>query len=169
MTAPELYDITFGRATEADIPGIQFTADESWRATYQGVYTPQFITSFLKNNYSTENLIRSINSQRTTFFVAREDEVAVVGFCHFGPSMDGERTQLYRLYVDPDYWRLGIGKRLMQMMEDHLRSQNIDAYFCYVHARNEVGKAFYLKHGFVHHPALDQETAEEWFMQKVLP
>jgi ribosomal protein S18 acetylase RimI-like enzyme len=168
MSGSNLDDITFGRAVEADIAGIQFTAEESWRATYQGIYTSQFITDFLANAYSTENLTRSVNSQRTTFYVAKEDGLVVVGFCHFGPSMDGERTQLYRLYVDPDYWRLGIGTHLMHLMENHLRGQGVGQYFCYVHARNEVGKAFYLRQGFVHDPALDQDNGDEWYMFKIL-
>lgn len=150
------------------MPGIQFTAGESWRATYSGIYSPQFIADFLADAYSTDHLLRSVRSQRTTFLVAKEDDVAVVGFCHFGPSMDDAGVQLYRLYVDPDYWRLGIGGRLVAMMEAHLRGQGAAEYFCYVHARNTLGQAFYLKYGFVHVEARDQRNGEEWCMVKAL-
>jgi hypothetical protein len=35
---------------------------------------------------------------------------------------------------------------------------------CHVHAKNEIGKAFYLKHGFVHVPDRDHE--DEWCIVK---
>ncbi len=161
-------DFTFSKATEADVTGIQFTAEESWRATYKDIFTESFISTFLARAYSTENLKRSVNSQRTTFLVAKEDDFVVVGFCHFGPNISDDGIELYRLYVDPDYWRLGIGGRLLALMETHLREQGIDEYYCYVHGRNEVGKAFYVKSGFQHDPARDKPADEEWYMVKRL-
>jgi diamine N-acetyltransferase len=161
-------DITYGLATETDVPGIQFTAEESWRATYRGIYTDTFISEFLARNYSAEGLLRSVNSQRTTLLVAREDEIAVVGFCHYGPSLGGDDIELYRLYVDPDYWGLGIGRTLLGMMEDRLREQGIDHYGLYVHALNEIGKAFYFKHGFIHDERRDKPEEDHWYLVKQL-
>jgi GNAT superfamily N-acetyltransferase len=85
--------------------------------------------------------------------VAR-DARQVVAFCHFG---EGRGPELYRMYVLPSYWRQGIGARFVALMEDEWRARGVTEYFCYVHGRNEIGKAFYLKHGFVHAPERDTE------------
>lgn len=161
-------DFTFETAAEADIAGIQFTAEESWRATYRGIFPDAFIDQFLANAYSKESLTRAIKNPRTPFLVAKEDGVAVVAFCQYGPSLSGEDMELYRLYVDPDYWRLGLGGRLLEMLESDLRAKGVSRYFCYVHALNEVGKAFYLKRGFVHEATRDKSADQEWCMEKTL-
>jgi len=151
--------LTYTRADEADIEGIQHVAAKTWRATYKGIFSEEFIASFLGRAYSTEALQRSIRNPQALFLVAKDAD-RVVGYCHFGPGERG--PELYRMYVLPDYWRAGIGTRFVHMMEAHWREQGVSEYSCVVHARNEIGKAFYLKHGFVHEPARDQ--ADEWCM-----
>ena len=38
--------------------------------------------------------------------------------------------------------------------------------FCYVHAKNEQGKRFYMRHGFHRQPERDED--DEWYMDKNL-
>jgi GNAT superfamily N-acetyltransferase len=152
--------LIFERADERDAPAIQRVAAESWRATYKGIFTEDLIASFRERNYSIEGLRHSINSPGAVMLVVRDGE-RIVGFCQFG---DGRGPQLYRMYVLPDYWRLGIGGRFVEMMEDEWRRRGVSEYFCFVHGRNEIGKAFYVKHGFVHVPERDAE--DEWCMVK---
>jgi ribosomal protein S18 acetylase RimI-like enzyme len=157
--------IEYRTAEERDIPWIQRTARASWQATYGDIFSAGFIANFLSRAYSRESLRAAIHSSCSVFLVARVGE-RVIGFCNFGEAISGEGQQLYRLYVDPSYWRHGIGGKLLEMMEERLREQGVSAYFCYVHGENEVGKAFYVKQGFVHDPARDAD--EEWFMLKRL-
>jgi ribosomal protein S18 acetylase RimI-like enzyme len=157
--------IEYGSAEERDISSVQETARASWQATYSNIFPAEFIANFLSRAYSAESLHRAIHSSRSIFLVARAGE-RVVGFCNFGEAISGEGQQLYRLYVDPTYWRHGIGGKLLGIMEERLREQGVSAYFCYVHGENEVGKAFYVKQGFVHDSTRDAD--EEWFMLKRL-
>jgi ribosomal protein S18 acetylase RimI-like enzyme len=162
-------DIVYATATLADIPGIQFTAEEAWRAAYRGIFADSFITSFLSRAYSTETLRLAIESDRSTFLVAKEDGVAVVGYCQFGPDLTEDGVELYRLYIDPDYQRSGIGGHLLDMVEDQLRRDKIIEYYCYVHAENQIAKAFYFKHGFSHDASRDRADLNgEWCMVKRL-
>ena len=157
--------IQYGSAEERDIPSIQETARASWQATYPNIFPAEFIANFLSRAYSVESLRGAIHSSRSIFLVARAG-TRVIGFCNFGEAISGEGQQLYRLYVDPAYWRRGIGGKLLGMMEERLREQGVSAYFCYVHGENEVGKAFYVKQGFAHNASYDKEG--EWFMRKEL-
>ena len=155
--------LSISPAADVDVPGIRRVATASWRTTYREVFTRDFIDRFLDDAYSLDGLRRSVANPAHRFFVAK-DGSWVVGFCHYGPSSNG--MQLYRVYVAPAYWRAGLGGRFITRMEDDLRSRGAPEYYCYVHGRNEVGKAFYLKHGFVHEAERDQ--AEEWYMVRRL-
>jgi hypothetical protein len=50
--------------------------------------------------------------------------------------------------------------------EEWLMSRGVTGYSCFVHARNEIGKAFYQKMGFIHRPADDHD--DEWSLWKQL-
>jgi RimJ/RimL family protein N-acetyltransferase len=159
-----LRTVPIGGARVEDAEAIHGVARESWEATYRDIYTPEFISEFVDRNYSVEGLERSIAGGRSTYLVAR-DFGRVVGFCHFGIGPRG--PELYRMYLRPDYWRSGIGRRFVHMMEAGWRAQGVAAYFCYVHERNEVGKGFYLKARFVHDPSRDD--ADEWCLVRQVP
>ncbi len=151
--------VTFEQAQQSDVEGIQHVAAESWRATYKGIFSPEFITDFLARAYSMEGLSRSVRNPEHIFLVAR-DGPQVVGFCHYGVGRQG--PELFRMYVLPGYWRTGTGTGFLRLLESGLAGQGVAAYYCYVHSRNEIGKAFYLQRGFVHEPTRDRD--HEWCM-----
>lgn len=150
-------------AGEADIEGIQRVARASWHATYAGIFAPEFMEGFLNHNYSNGRLHDSLASPLQRMFVAREEQ-ELVGFCQVGPR-DAE-YHLYRIYLLPTHWGRGIGAQFLAQAEHWLKQQGVTNYSCYVHAQNEVGKAFYAKQGFVHDLALD--VGDEWYMSKQL-
>jgi diamine N-acetyltransferase len=163
-------EITIAIARPADVPGIHAAAEASWRATYKDIFPDEFITRFLENAYSLENLELAVNSPRTVFLAARNGD-DVIGFCHYGPSREHSDLypiELYRIYVVPAFWRQGIGSRLLAEMEGRLTEQDVPSYYCHVHARNEIGKGFYLRHGFYHNSERNRTGDEEWCMVKSL-
>ena len=155
-------------AVPGDAPAIRNVALESWPATYHGVFTPDFIASFLDRNYSVESLEQAIaftwQDDFRIFDAAIDERGRVVGFLQM--SLKGDHPFLWRLYVLPSHQRQGIGLALLTRLEDHLRSRSSSSYGLMVHSRNKIGKAFYLKQGFVHRPEKDEN--DEWFMEKVL-
>ncbi len=155
--------ITYTLAQEADVEGIQHVASESWRATYRRIFTPEFISDFLASAYSTEGLSGSARNPDHIFLVAK-DGPEVVGFCHYGVGRQG--PELFRMYVLPGYWRSGTGTGFLSLLEARLAGHGVAEYCCYVHSRNEIGKAFYHKWGFVHDSSRDRE--EEWCMVRRL-
>jgi ribosomal-protein-alanine N-acetyltransferase len=150
-------------AREADVPEVRRVATVSWRTTYRDIFTLEFVERFLDEAYSLESLRRSIAHPEQRFLVAKDGRW-VVGFCNYGPGAQG--VQLYRVYVAPAYWRAGLGGRFIASMEDDLRRRGAAEYYCFVHEHNEIGKAFYLTHGFAHQAARDQ--SDEWCMVRRL-
>lgn len=139
--------IEIALATEADIPGIQLTAAESWRATYRTIYSPDFIESFIGHAYSSDSLRRVVHSTQSVFVVARE-EGTVVGFSHAGYGPRG--GELYRIYLRPPWWGSGVGDLLLRQTEQWLCDNGYPGYGCFVHRNNEVGRRFYARHAFRH-------------------
>ena len=153
-------------AQEPDVDQIRSVAVESWHATYKDIFPREFIDRFVAGAYAPHNLRASLHDPGSVFLVAR-DAGRVVAFCHVGLGPDG--TQLFRIYAHPRYWGSGIGARLLKELETILVARSIASYFCYVHARNEVGKRFYFKMGFRHDASKDKEAGDEWYMYKALP
>ena len=155
-------------AVPGDAPAIRNVALESWPTTYHGIFTPDFIASFLDRNYNVESLEQAIaftwQDDFRIFDAAIDERGRVVGFLQM--SLKGDHPFLWRLYVLPSHQRQGIGLVLLTRLEDHLRSRGNSSYGLLVHSQNEIGKAFYLKHRFVHQPQKDE--GGEWFMEKVL-
>lgn len=152
-----------------DVAALQATAATCWYATYGEIYTPVFIANFLARAYTPAGLRHAIQDAASCFLVvAREDEL--VGFGQVGPAFhagDGPQlapNDLYRLYLLPEYQRQGLGSCLLGGLEAWLREQGADCYGCYVHARNEIGKTFYARKGFIRQPIRD--SADEWYLLK---
>jgi ribosomal protein S18 acetylase RimI-like enzyme len=59
---------------------------------------------------------------------------------------------------------MGVGSGLLKRGEHFLQIQRVPSYHCFVHKDNELGKRFYLRHGFQHVPGSDR--ANEWYMEK---
>ena len=160
---PSEHQIVIDAATEADIPGIQLTAAESWRAVYTGIFTADFIEAFVGRAYSTESLRRVIHSTQSVFVVAR-DEGAVVGFSQAGTAP--RNAELYRIYLRPAYWRSGVGERMLALTEAWLRDEGYEGYGCFVHGRNLVGRSFYERQQFRRMPERDHD--EDLYLWKDL-
>ncbi len=166
-----LISIEIARAARKDITAIRAVAAASWQATYADIFAPSFIEQFLSTAYSEANLAHAIERDAEIFFVAWVAGQAA-GFAHASPQTfrrewEGDcRAELYRLYVDPSQWRRGLGTLLLGAVDEALAERGVGGYFCFVHGKNEVGKAFYQRCGFIHVAGYDRDG--EWCMQKVL-
>jgi GNAT superfamily N-acetyltransferase len=153
--------ITIERAVPEDADEIRDVAYQSWCAAYRDIFTLDFINEFFAQNWAQERLIGAI---QTHIFLVARDEERIVALAHAGTR--DARTTLYRLYALPEYWRSGVGTRLLDALEADLREVGVDTYHCFVLRENEIGKRFYFKRGFVHTPEHDHD--DEWYMLKKL-
>jgi len=135
--------VTVRPATAVDLPAIQRVAERAWWATYEGVLADATIETMLEAGYDEDVLERVVASDERSLFVAEADEV--VGFASGGPSdvpIEGRAS----IYLDPDWWGKGVGKRLLDPLEDDLRERGVTHIREHVLAENEPGSAFYGKH-----------------------
>ncbi|WP_307793291.1 GNAT family N-acetyltransferase [Amycolatopsis sp. MtRt-6] len=118
----------------------------SWQAAYAGLLPEDFLArlSAGERAASWEQRIREGAGQ---VLVVEEDGV-VVGFAAFGPS------QLYALYLLPEFWGRGLGQALHDRVVAAMPGETA---VLWVLATNERAKAFYLRQGWVD----DGESATE--------
>jgi len=90
--------------------------------------------------------------------------MAVLGLCCAGTAYKG--VELHRLYLHPAMLGRGLATALLTRLERYCVANGAWACYCYVHKDNELGKRFYLRHGFVH--LARKDTEEDWRMAKVV-
>ena len=140
--------ITIRFVTNEDIPHIQSIAHETWIFTYEGIYSKDFIHTFLSRAYSDENLSRSVerdlqNPKRNFLIAELNDEV--VGYAQTS-QVNEEEYELLRIYVRPKYHKTGIGRGFIQEYIQVLKPMR--KLFAWVAKENHIGRAFYEKSGF---------------------
>jgi ribosomal protein S18 acetylase RimI-like enzyme len=137
-------DVTVRPADTGDIDGVQRVARRAWREAYSGVLPEEALDEMLDVHYSAEVLDGTIESDERDLIVAEDDETTV-GYASGGPSdvdVEGELS----IYLDPDWWGEGLGKRLLDRVIEDLAAQDVERIEESVLAENEVGNAFYEKH-----------------------
>ncbi|MBC7878583.1 MAG: GNAT family N-acetyltransferase [Anaerolineales bacterium] len=149
-----------------DSNGVHETALEAWRYTYRDTFSPTFIENFVNTNYSPKRLmgLLPLLESGQMFFHVAEYEARIAGYCNI--VVAGEKAELLRIYLRPNFIGQGVGSNLLQAGEEFLKTNNISTYFCYVHEKNELGKQFYQRSGFQHIQERDKD--DEWYMEKIL-
>jgi diamine N-acetyltransferase len=140
--------ITIRFVSSEDIPHIQSIAHETWIFTYEGIYSKDFIHNFLSKAYSNENLSRSVERDlqrpKRNFLIAEYNN-EVVGYAQTS-QVNEEEYELLRIYVRPEYHKMGIGKAFVHEFIQVLKP--IKKLFAWVAKENHIGRAFYEKSGF---------------------
>ena len=57
--------------------------------------------------------------------------------------------QLFRIYLEPEILGIGLGKMLLENVEQFVKQEKQDSYIVGVHERNVIGRKFYEKNGFI--------------------
>jgi ribosomal protein S18 acetylase RimI-like enzyme len=57
--------------------------------------------------------------------------------------------EIYGIYVHPDHWRVGAGRRMLAQAVEQLRQQGFTRTIVWTMADNAISRGFYEKNGFV--------------------
>jgi [ribosomal protein S5]-alanine N-acetyltransferase len=139
--------VTVRDARPGDATAIERVARASWTETYRDILEPAFIEEFLATNYAAEQLgaaAERASERDDAHFLIAERDGRVVAYAHYGVGPRG--PELFRIYADPAHYGTGAGSALLDEIEGRI---DVDTYVLDVHARNERGRAFYDRRGFV--------------------
>lgn len=171
------------RFQKGDGSQVKQVALESWKYTYDGIFSMEEIVSFNDGVYavaSLERLIELYEPDINDFFVA-VDGTTVIGFAQISfeqfweyynevsPAKIKQRDlRLGRIYLLPDYIGKGIGRMLLDEVEKFVRKHSKSMYHVLVHKDNKIGIKFYEKNGFERSEQNDMpEDGEIAYIKKV--
>ena len=147
-------------ASAADADAIARVHTRSWHVAYAGVFPAERLAAW-RSDAERWRARLSEAAPRSSAFVA-EDGGRVVGFSTCGVSRDeGGVGELYAIYVDPDAWGTGAGRRLLARAEQWLRENGFAEATLWVLEDNPRGRRFYERAGW----ALDGGRQDERFLE----
>ncbi len=143
--------LDFRRATPADAETLGALHSALWRAAYTGIvpdaylqaFTPEKRTAFFARTLPVtpnENYILSLGGEPA-------------GMLAIGPTND-ERPEtgfgeIHALYLFPEHWGHGHGRRAMNFALERLRSHGFTAVSLWVLEENARARRFYEAYGFL--------------------
>lgn len=149
---------TIRRATQSDLSGIQRAVANSWRQGYSGVIHEETLVELTNSPaefYPENRFQEKLSDDELLFLVALIDgEIAgTINFC-WGEKNTHEFVgsggcQIRSLYIDPKFWRNGLGSALFEAGLEELPSQ-LDGLAVEVLSANERGCRFHESIGFGH-------------------
>jgi L-amino acid N-acyltransferase YncA len=128
-------------ATVKDAAAIARVHVDSWRTTYQGLISAEYLANMSYDERATRwASILSRGDQRECVYVALDKHGQIVGFASGGP-LRGKRStvykgELYAIYLLTAVQRSGLGSQLVTAVARHLLNQGMSSMLVWVLANN---------------------------------
>lgn len=139
------------RATPEDAPTLAKVHVDSWQAAYQGIVPASHLERFTYQRR--EDAFRqalSANTEETYLITDNDQAIAILTI---GPSRDDDLDttttgELWGIYIRPEYWRKGVGSRLVHEAESMLQSRGYTQVVLWVLEDNINARQFYERVGY---------------------
>lgn len=147
-------------ATPDDAREIARIHVRAWQRAYRGI-VPQTHLDSLSVEQREMIWRKRLQEQVTRTWVAEAADF-LLGWINVGRSRDPDANaktgELWSIYIDPEHWRRGVGRRLWAEAERHLRSVGYTDVTLWVLERNVDALEFYGSIGFALDPGTEQKT-----------
>lgn len=154
--------ITIQEATTKDIPVIASLARQIWPDAYGAILSTAQLDYMLDLIYAHSALQQQMEDQHQCFLIA-SIETAPVGFAAFSKIAEPGIFKLHKLYVRTDIQGKGLGKALLDAVEQRIKALHATALHLNVNRHNKA-KLFYEKHGFYVIKEDDIDIGKGYFM-----
>ena len=132
-------------ADQDDIPTIGYLAHSIWPEVYDTIISPEQIRYMLNLMFSPDALEQQMEKENHQFIIA-EIEQQEVGFAAYSRQQDAV-WKLHKLYVLPSMHGKGIGRALLDMVEEEVRTHEGAHLILNVNKQNKAVR-FYTSLGF---------------------
>lgn len=132
-------------ATKRDLSAIKDLLAATWHATYDDIYGAERVSEITTDWHSMAALEKQLAMPRSEFLVA--DDGKVIAGMAYARQISDQQVKLNQLYISPDFQGRGVGKMLLEEIEEsffEVPKINLE-----VEEKNTGAVAFYLKHGFL--------------------
>lgn len=126
-------------ATASDIDGIAFVHATSWKTTYKGLISDDFLNKITVETRR-KLWIRNFESPNKDeiMYVAEDEAGMIIGFANGGArrEQDTYDAELYALYLLKEHQGKGLGKQLIRSVSQNLLQKNYSSFMTWVLAGN---------------------------------
>jgi GNAT superfamily N-acetyltransferase len=133
-------------ASERDLDVIKALLAETWHATYDAIYGVERVDAIAAEWHSLASLKERLNRPNSEFLVA-DDGKQIAGMAFAAATADSNVVMLHQLYVRPQMQGAGIGRLLLNEIEQCFPEARI--LRLEVEEANAPAVRFYLASGFV--------------------
>lgn len=138
---------TISEATVNDFKTIREIAYQTWPDTYGAILSEKQLDYMLSAFYSEETLKDNLDNKGHHFLLVKEEEICL-GFASYEHYYQQKSTtRVHKIYILPQTQGKGIGKLLMDAMENLARENQSDILSLNVNRFNKAC-TFYQKMGF---------------------
>jgi len=128
-----------------DIDDVSRVYAQSWKTAYRGIVPQDFLDALADNRWS------PILMNETSNLLIAAEGGDIVGAATYCPARDRAFAgwgEIISLYLVPQYWRRGIGTRLLREAMKALHDLGYQKLYLWVLEENRVARTFYEKNGF---------------------
>jgi len=122
------------KAREEDIAGIARVQVETWKKTYKGIISEDFLKSMAYEK-AEEHLARIFKEGNSKCLVAKDKAEKIFWFAVYGPERTKKSEyngELYAIYILHEHQRKGIGKELTKAVAQDLKEMGISSLLVWV-------------------------------------
>ena len=139
--------ITIQRNTDENFTAIRAVAAEVWPIAYGLILSQAQLDYMMEMMYSVSSLQHQVNEKGHRFILAIEDDT-VLGFASFEFNYNKKpKTKIHKIYVLPNQQGKGIGKALVDFINNEAKSKHQKALILNVNKKN-IAIRFYEAIGF---------------------
>jgi ribosomal protein S18 acetylase RimI-like enzyme len=117
MSDSRVSNICYREANVADCPGVAYVHVRAWRESFAEI-VPQAFLDKMSVEKRALAFAKRFSDESYRMYVAEVPERGIVGFVDFGEpreSIDAYETELYAIYILPEFQRRGVGRRLFDL------------------------------------------------------
>ena len=144
-------DVTFRRASQADIPAIARQGRTAFLEAFRQHYSAEELAAYFAQQYGPGVQEAEFDSGEYVTFVG-ECESTIIGHCKLGPFQLPESSRLAlginRLYVLSLWHGRGVARQLLSLAIDEARQRQAPALYLSCWSENPRARRFYEREGF---------------------
>ena len=134
-----------------DAPKLARVHVDSWQVAYRGIVPDSFLQGFTVQKRE-QAFAKALEAHTEETYLLEENDSAVA-ILTIGPSRDEDLDvtvtgELWGIYIDPNYWRRGIGGKLVLEAEKMLKARGFREIVLWVLEANQAARDFYEAQGF---------------------
>lgn len=154
-------------ASAADVMQIHDAARATWEPTYRDIVSQEQIATMFEDLLSISAITRQIEQNEGTYVLAFDGDT-VIGFAYCNCAPDNpQRYKLHRLYVRPSMQRGGVGRALLEWVEQYVFDLGARELVLNVNRFNSAVD-FYRKVGYEIIDTVDIPYREYWLNDYVM-